>query len=214
MANPLLVSYLIFFYVHIHSVTANFLKTRRILLFANIWSFCWVLHVGLWWWHISSVDKLTIFWGLVFKVVSTVCVHLVRWFVVHHPAWGRVPSWLCLSPTFSWERRLINKRIFLELNSGKPGMINPFIEHLVIVSNLLKSWVVSLDVSWLFEWRFFLSLLHFFLGYLRARQFKITVFVFSQKVFNLGICGKETGLFHSSNFEGLARLSTSNVRGS
>lgn len=87
MANPLLVAYLIFLDVHIHGVTPNFLETRRVLVFSNLGSFCEVLHFGFWWLHISTVDKLIIFRGLVFKVLRAITVHVIRWFGVHHAAW-------------------------------------------------------------------------------------------------------------------------------
>lgn len=178
MANPLLVAYLIFLDVHIHSVTPNFLKTRRVLVFSNLGSFCEVLHFGFWWLHISSVDKLIIFRGLVFKVLRAITVHVIRWFGVHHSAWWRIPPWFCLSSTFPRHWGVINRnRILLEFNSGKSGMINSFIEHLVIVTDLLEFLVVFLDISW-FQESCLLSLVHFFLGPLRARQFKVTVFVF------------------------------------
>ncbi len=90
-------------------------------------------------------------------------------------------------------------------------MINSFIEHLVVMTDLLEFLVVFLDVSW-FQESCLMSLVHFFLGPLRARQFKVAVFVFEQEVFDLGICWEETGLFHSCNFEGLARLGASYVR--
>ena len=90
-------------------------------------------------------------------------------------------------------------------------MVNPFIEHLVIVTYFMKSGVVRVinRMGWLFRGE--VQPRYFWVGY---GQFVRAIFVFKQEVFNLRVRREETGLFHTCYFERLSRLSASNICGS